>query len=71
MCYNKHIHSKEQLVKYKVQINMAEFYEPDLWQDVYGAKFGTQEQAHAHIEWMKKEYGDQIEYCVILDRAHD
>lgn len=59
------------MTKYIVQINMAEFDQPDLWQDVYGVGFDTMEQAHAHIAWMKTEYGDQIEYCVVPKQKTD
>ena len=51
-------------MKYKIQIDMAEFGEPALWQDVKGITVDTLEQAEAQIAWMKKEYGDTIEYRV-------
>ena len=58
------------MIKYKVQIDMAEFGELAMWQDVAGSEFATRAQALEHIEWMKKEYGDQIEYraqpCAVL-----
>jgi hypothetical protein len=50
------------MIKYKVQIDMSEFGEAALWQDVAGAEFATRAQALTHIEWMKKEYGDTIQY---------
>lgn len=49
---------------FKVQIDMAEFGEQALWQDVEGIEFATYEQARAHITWMKAEYGDTINYRV-------
>ena len=51
---------------FKVQIDMAEFGEQALWQDVEGIEFKTYEQARAHITWMKGEYGDTIEYRIVL-----
>jgi hypothetical protein len=51
-------------MKYRVQIDMAEFGEAALWQDVECVEFDTQAQAEAHIQWMKKEYGDKIQYRV-------
>ena len=50
------------MIKYRVQIDMAEFGEPALWQDVKDIEFDTRAQAMAHIEWMKGEYGDTIQY---------
>ena len=52
------------MIKYKVQIDMSEFGEAALWQDVAGAEFATRAQALTHIEWMQKEYGDTIQYRV-------
>jgi hypothetical protein len=52
------------MIKYKVQIDMSEFGESAIWQDVAGVLFDTHPAAVAHIEWMKKEYGDTIEYRV-------
>jgi len=49
---------------YIVQINMADRGQATQWTDCLDAKFATQEQALARIEWMKGEYGDQIEYRV-------
>ena len=51
-------------MKYKIQIDMAEFGEPALWQDVQDLVVDTPEQAEAQIAWMKKEYGDTIEYRI-------
>ena len=59
------------MTKYIVQIDMAEFEQTPLWEDVCGARFDTQEQALADIEWMKKEYGDQIEYRIRTEPATD
>ena len=56
--------------KYIVQIDMAEFEPAPLWQDVAGVGFDTQEQALAHIEWMKKEYGHKIEYRIRTEPAN-
>jgi hypothetical protein len=56
---------------YIVQINMADRGQETQWTDCEDAKFATQEQAQARIEWMKGEYGDQIEYrvrTVVQDR---
>jgi hypothetical protein len=50
--------------KYIVQMNMADRGQATQWTDCEDAKFATQEQALARIEWMKGEYGDQIEYRV-------
>ena len=50
--------------KYIVQLNMADRGQETQWTDCEDAKFATQEQALDHIEWMKGEYGDQIEYRV-------
>lgn len=52
-------------MKYTVQIDMAEFGEAAIWDNVYGAEFNTVEKAEAHIVWMKKEYGDKIDYRVV------
>lgn len=49
-------------MKYIVQIDMSEFGEPAIWQDVAGAEFSTMTHALAHIAWMKKEYGQGIKY---------
>ena len=49
---------------FKVQIDMAEFGEAALWQDVKDIEFNTQAQAQAHITWMKAEYGDTIQYRI-------
>ena len=49
---------------YIVQMNMADRGQETQWTDCEDAKFATQEQALARIEWMKGEYGDQIEYRV-------
>ena len=50
--------------KYIVQMNMADRGQATQWTDCLDAKFATQEDALARIEWMKGEYGDQIEYRV-------
>ena len=50
------------MIKYKIQIDMAEFGESAMWQDVEGVEFNTRAQALTQIAWMKKEYGQQIEY---------
>jgi hypothetical protein len=50
--------------KYIVQMNMADKGQATQWTDCEDAKFAAQEHALAHIEWMKGEYGDQIEYRV-------
>jgi hypothetical protein len=49
---------------YIVQINMADRGQATQWTDCLDAKFAAQEQALERIEWMKGEYGDQIEYRV-------
>jgi hypothetical protein len=57
--------------KYIVQMNMADRGQATQWTDCLDAKFATQEQALTRIEWMKGEYGDQIEYrvrMVVQDR---
>ena len=56
---------------YIVQMNMADRGQATQWTDCEDAKFATQEQALERIEWMKGEYGDQIEYrvrMVVRDR---
>jgi hypothetical protein len=58
-------------MKYRIQINMAEFGEPALWQDVVMPCFRTLEQAEADIEWMKKEYGGDIEYRIRTEFAYE
>jgi hypothetical protein len=50
--------------KYIVQMNMADKGQETQWTDCEDAKFAEQEHALARIEWMKGEYGDQIEYRV-------
>ena len=50
--------------KYIVQMNMADRGQETQWTDCEDAKFAAQEQALERIEWMKGEYGDQIEYRV-------
>lgn len=42
------------MTKYIVQIDMAEFDQAPLWQDVCGARFDTQEQALADPDLPKK-----------------
>ena len=49
---------------YIVQMNMADKGQETQWTDCEDAKFATQEDALARIEWMKGEYGNQIEYRV-------
>ena len=49
---------------YIVQMNMADRGQETQWTDCLDAKFATQVQALERIEWMKGEYGDQIEYRV-------
>jgi hypothetical protein len=49
---------------YIVQMNMADRGQATQWTDCEDAKFAAQEQALDRIEWMKGEYGDQIEYRV-------
>jgi hypothetical protein len=56
---------------YIVQMNMADRGQETQWTDCLDAKFAAQEDALARIEWMKGEYGDQIEYrvrMVVQDR---
>jgi len=52
-------------MKYKIQIDMAEFGERAIWQDVKDIEFESEMQAYAHISWMKSEYGDTIAYRVM------
>jgi hypothetical protein len=57
--------------KYIVQMNMADRGQETQWTDCEDAKFAAQEDALARIEWMKGEYGNQIEYrvrTVVQDR---
>jgi len=54
-----------------VQMNMADKGQATQWTDCLDAKFAAQEEALERIEWMKGEYGDQIEYrvrTVVQDR---
>jgi hypothetical protein len=56
---------------YIVQMNMADKGQETQWTDCLDANFAAQEQALERIEWMKGEYGDQIEYrvrTVVQDR---
>jgi hypothetical protein len=56
---------------YIVQINMADRGQATQWTDCEDAKFAVQKDALERIEWMKGEYGDQIEYrvrTVVQDR---
>ena len=50
------------MIKHIVQIDMSEFGEPALWQDVEGAEFESITHTLAHIAWMQKEYGKEIKY---------
>ena len=54
-------------MKYIVQINMADKGQKTQWTDCEDAKFGAEADALARIEWMKGEYGDQIEYRVRVE----
>ncbi len=45
-----------------VQINMAEPGQNPDWDNC--GVYEDYDQAVAHIEWMKKEYGDEIEFRV-------
>ena len=56
-------------MKYKIQIDMAEFGEPAIWQDVKDIEFESEIQAYRHIGWMKTEYGDSIAYRVMATAA--
>jgi hypothetical protein len=49
---------------YIVQMNMADRGQETQWTDCEDAKFVAEKDALARIEWMKGEYGDQIEYRV-------
>jgi hypothetical protein len=51
-------------MKYIVQINMADLGQKPQWTDCEDAQFAAEADALARIEWMKGEYGDQIEYRV-------
>lgn len=53
------------MIQYIVQIDMAEFGENALWQDVEGAAYACRDKAYAMVEWMKNEYGDTIDYRVL------
>ena len=50
---------------FKVQIDMSEFNEKPLWQDIRGFEFDTQEQAQAQVDWLKSEYGTEIPYRIV------
>lgn len=47
---------------YIVQINMAELFQPPQWDNM--GVYQDYQQALAHIDWCKGEYGDQIEFRV-------
>lgn len=49
-------------VVYVIQMNMSEPDDNPEWDNVEAR--GDHDQALAQIEWMKKEYGDQIEYRI-------
>ena len=49
---------------YIVQMSMADLGQASQWTDCEDAKFVAEADALARIEWMKGEYGDQIEYRV-------
>ena len=51
-------------MKYIVQMNMADLGQEPQWTDCEDAKFAVEADALARIDWMKCEYGDQIEYRV-------
>lgn len=51
-------------MKYIVQMNMADLGQQPQWTDCEDAQFVAEADALARIEWMKGEYGDQIEYRV-------
>ena len=55
------------MIQYVVQIDMAEdvFDTRPIWQDVEDATFEDRDKAYAMVEWMKKEYGDTIDYRVL------
>ena len=58
-------------MKYIVQLNMADWGQEPQWTDCEDAQFAAEADALARIEWMKGEYGDQIEYrvrTVVQDR---
>ena len=58
-------------MKYIVQMNMADLGQKPQWTDCEDAQFVAEADALARIEWMKGEYGDQIEYrvgTVVQDR---
>ena len=50
-------------IEYIIQINMADAGRRAQWEDCEG-QHETAEQAEAAIKWMKKEYGDTIEFRV-------
>lgn len=50
-----------------VQLNMADLGQEPQWTDCEDAKFAVEKDALARIEWMKGEYGDQIEYRVRVE----
>lgn len=56
-------------VVYIIQINMADKGQPEQWDNCYGV-LGDYNQALAKIEWMKEEYGDQIEYRIDVVNAY-
>jgi hypothetical protein len=47
---------------YIIQINMADKGQPEQWDNCFA--YTDYNQALAQIEWMKEEYGDQIEYRI-------
>lgn len=49
---------------YKIQINMAEYNQSELWEDVEVPPFKEYNRAEAHIGWMLVEYGD-IQFRIV------
>lgn len=54
-------------MEYQIEINMAEpvFDTKPIWQPCEDAHFETRAQAEAMVRWMKKEYGDAIEFRIV------
>ena len=59
------------MIKYIVQIDMSEFGEPAIWQDVYGAEFYSVSAALSHIAWMEGHYGHKIKYQFRTEGEND
>jgi hypothetical protein len=54
---------------YLIQFNMADDDRSPIWVPVRA--YYTREAAEAHVEWMRGEYGAEIEYRVDLSELYE